>query len=118
MSIKAWYYLVSNYVCKKCDFIYPTDWFVGPNPRCSAGINDVHRHFEGKCPKCGKPVLPHVVCKNCGTYKGVQVIDVLAKLSKKEKKQREKEIKAQEKSMPTGRPAGKKELNAEELSKI
>ena len=63
-----------------------------------------------KCPKCGKPVLPHVVCKNCGTYKGRQVIDVLAKLSKKEKKQREKEMKAQEKS-------GKKELNAAELSK-
>ncbi len=63
-----------------------------------------------KCPKCGKPALPHVVCKNCGTYKGVQVIDVLAKLTKKEKKQREKEMKAQEKS-------GKKELSAEELSK-
>jgi len=62
------------------------------------------------CQKCKKPVLPHVVCKNCGTYKGRQVIDVLAKLSKKEKKEREKEMKAQEK-------AGKKELNAAELSK-
>jgi large subunit ribosomal protein L32 len=63
-----------------------------------------------KCPKCAKPVLPHTVCKNCGFYKGREVIDVLAKLSKKEKKTKEKEMKAQEKE-------GKKELNPEELSK-
>lgn len=22
-----------------------------------------------KCKQCGNPVLPHVACKNCGTYK-------------------------------------------------
>ena len=21
------------------------------------------------CPKCREPILPHTVCKNCGTYK-------------------------------------------------
>jgi large subunit ribosomal protein L32 len=21
------------------------------------------------CPKCREPLLPHTVCKNCGTYK-------------------------------------------------
>jgi len=45
-----------------------------------------------RCPKCGKPVLPHTICPNCGCYKGREVIDVLAKLKKKERKKREKEI--------------------------
>ena len=22
----------------------------------------------GRCPKCREPLLPHTVCKNCGTY--------------------------------------------------
>ena len=44
------------------------------------------------CPKCGKPVLAHTVCQNCGYYKGTEVIDVLKKLTKKEKKKKEKEI--------------------------
>ncbi len=70
-----------------------------------------------KCPKCGHPTLPHTVCKNCGTYKGMQVIDVLAKLSRKEQKQREKEMKASASAKATADKAGKKELSAEELSK-
>lgn len=45
------------------------------------------------CPKCKSPSLPHVACKNCGTYNKREVIDVLAKLDKKEKKKKEKEIK-------------------------
>ncbi len=44
------------------------------------------------CPKCGKPVLSHTVCQNCGYYKGIEVIDVLKKLTKKERKKKEKEI--------------------------
>ena len=64
------------------------------------------------CPKCGKPVLPHTICQNCGYYKGREVIDVLAKLEKKERKQREKEIAAAEKE------GGKeKKLSMEELSR-
>ena len=27
------------------------------------------------CPKCGEIVKPHRVCKNCGTYKGKEVIE-------------------------------------------
>ncbi len=46
------------------------------------------------CPKCGKPVLSHTVCQNCGYYKGVEIIDVLKKLTKKERKKKEKEIAA------------------------
>jgi len=49
------------------------------------------------CKKCGKQVLPHTTCKNCGFYKSRQVIDVLSKLSKKDKKTREKDIKDKEK---------------------
>jgi len=49
------------------------------------------------CPKCKKTILPHTACKNCGYYKGVEVINVLGKLTKKEKKNREKEIKQAEK---------------------
>jgi len=53
-----------------------------------------------------------MVCKNCGYYGGRQVIDVLAKLDKKERKKKEKELHAheQEASAKGG------ELNAEELS--
>ena len=46
-----------------------------------------------KCQKCGHFVLPHTVCSNCGYYKGREVIDVLKKLTKKERKMREREMK-------------------------
>ncbi len=44
------------------------------------------------CPKCARPMLPHTVCANCGTYKGNTFIDVMAKLTKKEKKAKEREL--------------------------
>lgn len=47
-----------------------------------------------KCQKCGTKILPHIVCCNCGFYKGEQVIDVMKKLDKKQRKQKEKEISA------------------------
>ena len=31
------------------------------------------------CPKCKKPVKPHYACKNCGTYKGREVVKVKTK---------------------------------------
>jgi len=45
------------------------------------------------CPKCDAAMIPHRYCPNCGYYGQKEVVDVLAKLSKKEKKSREKEIK-------------------------
>jgi len=64
------------------------------------------------CKKCGAAALPHRACLNCGTYKGNQVIDVLKKIVKKEKKMkaRQSEAKEQEKT-------AKKGLDAAELSK-
>ena len=35
------------------------------------------------CPKCKAPVLPHVACKECGTYAGRQVIELKNPLEKK-----------------------------------
>jgi large subunit ribosomal protein L32 len=68
--------------------------------------------FLALCQKCGKPVLPHQVCQNCGYYKGQEVINVLENLEKKERKKREKEIKAKEKEGKAEKP-----LSMEELSK-
>jgi large subunit ribosomal protein L32 len=48
------------------------------------------------CVNCAAAILPHRICRNCGHYKGSQVIDVLAKLDKKERKKREKILKQQE----------------------
>jgi len=63
------------------------------------------------CPKCGKPVLPHIVCKNCGYYKGMEVIDVLKKLTRKEKKKREKEMKTQNREEKKVKPLSMEELS-------
>ena len=65
------------------------------------------------CKKCGKPVLAHTLCVNCGTYRGREVIDVLAKLDKKQRKQKKKELAAQE----ANAPGESKELNPTEMSK-
>ncbi len=42
------------------------------------------------CKECGSPKLPHAICKVCGKYKGKQVVDVHAKIAKKEKKNKSK----------------------------
>jgi large subunit ribosomal protein L32 len=42
------------------------------------------------CPDCGSPKAPHTMCKVCGKYKGKQVVDVHAKIAKKEKRAKEK----------------------------
>ena len=63
----------------------------------------------GVCEKCNQPVLPHKVCPNCGTYKSREVIDVLKKLTKRERKLKEKELEKQEKE--TVRPGSMEELS-------
>lgn len=65
------------------------------------------------CPKCGRPVLPHQACFDCGFYNKREVIDTLKKLTKKEKKKKEREMKAYEKEQAKE----EKSLNMEGLSK-
>lgn len=60
-------------------------------------------------------MLPHRVCENCGTYKQREVVDVLKKLDKKERKLREKEQAMHEKEAEKQSPAPAR--NLEELSK-
>lgn len=67
------------------------------------------------CSKCKEPVLAHHFCPFCGTYKGREVIDVLAKLTKKERKKKEKEM-AKKEEEKTEKET-KKPLSLEELSK-
>jgi large subunit ribosomal protein L32 len=81
--------------------------------RSKVGKTRMHKHIAhlslNICPRCKKPVLSHTACLNCGYYKGKEVINVLASLTKKEQKIREKEIRQAEKQ--------DKALSAEELSK-
>jgi large subunit ribosomal protein L32 len=65
-----------------------------------------------KCTHCLQPAIPHTLCQNCGYYAGRQIIDVLAKLDKKERKKKEKELHEHE----TEAAEEGKTLNAEELS--
>lgn len=69
-----------------------------------------------RCGKCGKDVLPHRVCENCGTYKKREVINVFLKLDKKERKRREREQAAHEKEQKE-EPGAAEGENLEELSK-
>lgn len=62
------------------------------------------------CPKCNDSILTHTMCLTCGYYKDRQVIDVQAKMSKREKK----ELRKQQEE--TAKQADKP-LSLEELSK-
>ena len=65
-----------------------------------------------KCPHCSVLGMPHQVCLNCGYYSGRKVIDVLAKLEKKDRKKKAKELASAEEETKQ-----EKELNLQELSK-
>ena len=64
------------------------------------------------CPKCNSLARPHTACPQCGFYRGKEMISILGKLDKKERKRREKEMSEKEKQ-----EKGKKPLTMEELSK-
>lgn len=63
------------------------------NRRSHHGLDEVR---TTTCAKCGAVARPHHACANCGTYKGREVVDVLAKLTKKEQKAKAKELAEQE----------------------
>jgi large subunit ribosomal protein L32 len=35
-----------------------------------------------KCPKCNSAILPHHMCKVCGTYSGKEVLKIVSKAEK------------------------------------
>ena len=80
------------------------------------GQRRMHIYLKGvptiTCSKCSKPVLSHTVCENCGFYRGKEVMDVLTKLTKKERKAKEKEMASQKEQV---KPEG--ELSPEKLSR-
>lgn len=45
------------------------------------------------CEKCKAMIKPHTVCPSCGYYKGREVVDVLSRLDRKERKLKEREMK-------------------------
>ncbi|HEY4512365.1 MAG TPA: 50S ribosomal protein L32 [Candidatus Paceibacterota bacterium] len=53
-----------------------------------------HHALRGKflvlCKECGVPKMPHIICSNCGKYKGREVLNVISKAEKKAKKEKEK----------------------------
>jgi large subunit ribosomal protein L32 len=69
--------------------------------RTKARTNNRRQHIFikkpalGVCSNCGQPVVSHTACSNCGFYRGRMVIDVLAKLTKRERQAKEKEIKSE-----------------------
>lgn len=67
------------------------------------------------CPDCGAPHLRHKMCETCGKYRGKQVVDVMAKIEKKNAR-----IKAKAKELgidPSEAKEEEKPLSADELSK-
>ncbi len=70
-----------------------------PKRRHTSGMRDLRRSQVkaqrvklAVCPKCNSPILPHIVCSNCGYYKGKEVFDVFKKLDKKQRKAKAKEL--------------------------
>ena len=70
-----------------------------PHPKkrkTKSGKNQRRSHHALKkialinCKKCNQPIKPHIACSNCGYYNGKETIDVLKKLSKKERTKIEK----------------------------
>jgi large subunit ribosomal protein L32 len=62
-----------------------------PKRKISKGRRDRRRsHLAIKttklvaCPQCHEMRLPHRVCPSCGSYKGVEVVEIKAKAKKKE----------------------------------
>ena len=58
------------------------------NRRAHHALKDIRL---STCADCGSAHMRHVACANCGKYRGRVVIDVQAKIAKREKKIKAKE---------------------------
>lgn len=71
----------------------------------SARSGNRRSHIKAKkislanCPKCKAPFIPHRVCKNCGFYKGVDILKLekkaLAKTERRKAREAEEEAAAE-----------------------
>lgn len=68
-----------------------------PKRRHSRATRDMRRSHHAlkpltlvACPRCQTQILPHMACPNCGFYRGREVINMLAKTDKKERKAKAK----------------------------
>jgi large subunit ribosomal protein L32 len=72
----------------------------GKRTRAKRGARRSHKKIKvvslTTCPQCKSLVKPHTTCLVCGTYRGVQVIDV----EKRKKRTERKEGKEKEKEVP------------------
>ena len=62
--------------------------------RAHTGNRRSHHALKAKtfavCTNCTKPKETHIVCKNCGFYRGRKVVDVVKKVEKKQSKKKAK----------------------------
>lgn len=84
---------------KNCDILLTMAVPKQHRSKSRQGQRRMHLYIKAlkltRCPKCSKVVLPHTLCENCGTYRGREMVDVLAKLNKKERKIKRKELQEQ-----------------------
>ncbi|MFC1663165.1 50S ribosomal protein L32 [Patescibacteria group bacterium] len=71
------------------------------SPRSNRGHRRGHQQLAkltlAKCAKCKSEILPHQTCPNCGYYRGRDVLNLEAKMTKKERKKAAKEQAQKEK---------------------
>lgn len=83
--------------------------------RSKVGQSRMHKNIKllhlNICPKCKKPVLSHTACLNCGFYKEKEIINVLANLTKKEQKAKQKEITTAENDTKQAKPVTMEDLS-------
>ena len=62
--------------------------------RAHTGNRRSHHALKAKtftvCSNCEQPKETHIVCKNCGFYRGRKVVDVVKKVEKKQAKKSSK----------------------------
>ena len=46
------------------------------------------------CSHCKVEILPHSVCKSCGFYRGIKVLDLVREAERKQKKEKAKKAQA------------------------